>query len=63
MVKQIKTYFHCEYPGCPVETDAGFLVDIEGVKLMVCQLCMKEIKKRKRHEEDLPLLLEAIRSR
>ena len=46
MKKLINTWFKCEYPGCPVETDNGYEVQYRGKKIKVCKECLKKIKGR-----------------
>jgi len=46
MKKLINTWFRCEYPGCPVETDCGYEVHYQGKKILVCKECLKKIKGR-----------------
>ena len=41
---RIKGWFRCEYPGCPVETDSGYVLMYKGERIKVCEMCYKKIK-------------------
>jgi hypothetical protein len=45
-VKKITTWFKCEYPGCPVETDHGYEIQRKGKKIKLCEECFKKLKRR-----------------
>jgi len=45
-MKKINTWFRCEYPGCPAETDIGYEVQYQGKKIRVCKECLKKIRRR-----------------
>jgi len=52
-MRQIKGWFRCEYPGCDVETDSGYVVMWENKKIRVCEECLKKIKEMKRAENKI----------
>jgi len=41
MSKKISTWFKCQYPGCPFETDGGY----EHKGKQYCKECFKKVKK------------------
>jgi len=53
-MRRIKGWFRCEYPGCPVETDYGYIVILKNVqnkKIKVCETCYKNIKYPIHHKD------------
>jgi hypothetical protein len=46
-MKKIKTWFKCENPGCPIETDHGYEIQHKGKKIKVCVECYKKIRRKK----------------
>jgi len=47
-MKKIATWFKCEYPDCPIETDRGYEIKYKGKKIKVCEECYKKIKRGNR---------------
>jgi len=52
-MRKIKGWFRCEYPGCDVETDSGYVMIWENKKIRVCKNCLKKIKEAKRGNTEL----------
>jgi hypothetical protein len=45
-VNKIIGWYKCEYPGCPVETDTSYELQYQRKKILVCEGCLRKIRRR-----------------